>query len=500
MFQQQTRVTVACRLTHTSVYSGRAILLERSTVFCRQLAACLSWTSPFCDDLVCKCIVIVTNKHCRIRRQTQVMELPMGDRVYAAERIMKKRMRRGKAEYLVKWKGWSQKHSTWEPEENILDVRLIDIYEQGQKSESSKRGPKRKDHRTTEQLQQQVETEDEAPAGTGDESNQEDTTQVLPELEIPVRPDDEDTQTGSVDDGDSSQPPELSSVVEADNSSSNSSEDRPILSRRELAGTKRKAEVLSKESGKIGVTITTSSPNSGSTSPPPNKIARLLPVKPVLSPPLPNFTSRINGRRPSSSSTKSTVETSTEEAVASAIPSASSPAVLTATAPRTSTDKRPSPSDATLPHCSATRPEAASPQAISSRSDESAKQKRPAQDAKDAEGDALNGHGTASDDGTRLTVNGHHNNQHNNNNNNNNNNGDIVGGAQTGDGVKTEQQFNRQVLTSPGSEYWLARNPVADQVFITDVTVNLKTVTIRECKTEKGFFREREDSKRSDIV
>lgn len=59
------------------------------------------------------------------------------------------------------------------------------------------------------------------------------------------------------------------------------------------------------------------------------------------------------------------------------------------------------------------------------------------------------------------------------------------------------------VLTSPGSEYWLARNPVADQVFITDVTVNLKTVTIRECKTEKGFFKERgdrEDSKSSDIV
>lgn len=40
-------------------------------------------------------------------------------------------------------------------------------------------------------------------------------------------------------------------------------------------------------------------------------------------------------------------------------------------------------------------------------------------------------------------------------------------------------------------EYWLSRNPVADQVFITDVTVNLSTVTIRECKTEKGFFKNR---------
>jgi len=46
--------------------------------------------------------------------------------------------------------------------------------------------------------------------------------------------------------------------------------------------------------------------------------------------------------------------------------------------------------------------------------------------------------------------------------------------------------------TSLSSEYWLARNPVANQVFITDVSVNSKSVTIRECKTEKGFFKERE--------
>jgi len=56
-----------------------------------------------------------------------------------------------------------------------------------------------------------------------------------------------------------------------------------------------------------------------------------------------------------------------------------------------------------------------------------------------------------------------------------------------------------QLLTSPSSDYWHARNPVADQVFITDVTVNLKTVTIRECKTEKGFFRNRDVPNQSDI-
>ena len=38
------------------------------------------------------------------------------------------------------------RHSTWEPEENILDGRLIDIFEQGQRGDpaSHKRGPGRK--------------------------------------------------------------------------------------------------------------------------------------------------------------------------------------------------------------------------------------------------------------------------------------------------------------------------------------------------------------------
>lgn len=53
----------------------------------------------------------------------------------------------------------------------------------------------------------------------------------------------------------------------------------------------------------------------------------------------------------------------------------------------------------------------------------------------------------------------------------------------------TQRLQYKTILANPGPEYWLARNPVVDNVFITDVTVNLNTVTIRECKTEKGFFK-----------
>lgn len=58
-----------------------------------------------------------------------------------------------------------------------------------------------------------------------------------------------------------------------------------------------------------------------------------------------------------------------------------------------------------------------------------------------------------------------------------------------GEGITKECSVT---LSSPGRDYWKALNPVADQVFITDVTVNLETVTIRECKTEKGFFRDKD--------
>lgn len=56
-------------------------------------------------------------------------------------------------------------------------------------------------------------------------------------------------------------------------------------------------------------------------------------------------------------------------------------------------------------------------------------------------------------------------------------------------------------LPSPGNEHsaksmpvesckcW--RKPLIDQIFITDVTSNFVTVTVKECLTDKGFFRQR---------
>ncbi|KAK3556776.1 hypothetical protein QTP70_017196 [Hemibagrus guttatus] len=77
------------------------------------------------------------------------MELPAaGERVFAVESIEKKRIRKGRFEYLVKWRGWSPKYNTWEPEENILDPRLLVAFPHREREEQlmgyRKRGPKPK--------------------------------------------------------------------------------------------------------------------------------------------------------------------------------------------------------------------------------------------------------------------------------------------------------------------------------------------------------------------
>ncbi|XP_017277333.1 E3 SUMO-protein ligase CBX4 [Kryptolebias marmoratus] len=77
------------------------------------------------------------------------MELPAaGEHVFAVEGIEKKRIRKGKIEYLVKWRGWSPKYNTWEPEENILDPRLLVAFQHRERQEQMmgyrKRGPKPK--------------------------------------------------------------------------------------------------------------------------------------------------------------------------------------------------------------------------------------------------------------------------------------------------------------------------------------------------------------------
>lgn len=207
---------------------------------------------------------------------------------------------------------------------------------------------------------------------------------------------------------------------------------------------KRKAEVLSKESGKVGVTITTSPPVTES------KVPKL------LSPTNVQNTSSLPQVVPTQDGSKTPKRKSSEHAL---------PAVLTnqnSIAPENNQHLTLTAILQSTPTSAKSRDTLAAAAPISSRT--SGEPARPQEDAATAV--------TQGGGGQHQVL-------------------DTASVAET----PTQRLQYKTILANPGPEYWLARNPVVDNVFITDVTVNLNTVTIRECKTEKGFFKSSVDTR-----
>lgn len=76
------------------------------------------------------------------------------------------------------------------------------------------------------------------------------------------------------------------------------------------------------------------------------------------------------------------------------------------------------------------------------------------------------------------------------------NNSDSVNSSKIANDFKIAKRVP-QIPTSPKPappRLWLPKINAADQVIITDVTVNKETVTIRECKREAGFFQPRHET------
>lgn len=66
--------------------------------------------------------------------------------VYEVEKILDKRVKDGKVEYQIKWLGYPESESTWEPLKNLKNVKeMVDDYEQEKNKEKLKKILKIKD-------------------------------------------------------------------------------------------------------------------------------------------------------------------------------------------------------------------------------------------------------------------------------------------------------------------------------------------------------------------
>lgn len=455
-------------------------------------------------------------------------------------------MQGGKVEYRVKWQGWTTRYNTWEPEENILDTRLIQMFERRVASTPIRKGPKKRERiiepepdteeeqEEEEEVEEEDDEEDSATVAADDHDDEpitNDSSRVDSGLSRPhetsqranhsisrdkshnkcnkksvyptsssinshatlaAKQNESKKSNGtlmsaSVDSrikSESASTKKLNTAHQRsaraltrieDNSDSSSSDDQPLsqsstnskkLRTKDIIGTKRKAEVLSKESGKIGVTIKTSPEG-----PPPTKIVCT-----------------------NVSATPITVPIKTE------------PAPLSPETPASHPESNIPPEK---PTTSTTKSEVAAVAAA----------------AGIAAGDDVDAGG--GEDGIRVLGDGNADvhlipfksinqenrdrDQHQVQNNNrvettssadnvNSNSGSCSGsGISTNkiqrDATKPEKRAP-PIPTSPRPvppRLWLPKCNVSDQVIITDVTVNKETVTIRECKMEAGFFQPRHD-------
>lgn len=75
--------------------------------------------------------------------QKDSIEAPV-EAEFIVESIVDSRIVAGKKQYLLKWKGYSDEHNTWEPKENLKCPKLIKAFEMEAERKERERNEKRK--------------------------------------------------------------------------------------------------------------------------------------------------------------------------------------------------------------------------------------------------------------------------------------------------------------------------------------------------------------------
>lgn len=75
-----------------------------------------------------------------LRREAIFDGFPQYENMFQVEKVLKKRIVDGKVQYYLKWEGYTKKHNSWEPEENLSPKWLAWRAERLATQKSAKRG------------------------------------------------------------------------------------------------------------------------------------------------------------------------------------------------------------------------------------------------------------------------------------------------------------------------------------------------------------------------